>query len=146
MKRIKAYFLIIVGLVVGGFLTKDGIQEKAKLERIEASGKTALGVINGGEWNGGRRGKSYELDIEYRPDAKVPALTQTFRVTKEYYNTHTKDGVITNELAIIKYDPADPTIAVVADGHADTTYFRYVGPILGLILIGSGLWSLKKGR
>ncbi|MBL8735200.1 MAG: DUF3592 domain-containing protein [Planctomycetes bacterium] len=135
---LKGLKWLAVGAVIGGaFLTVQGWNAKALWERLDAAGQTTEGILESGEVSRGRRGsKTYRFEVDYTP-AGGTAIRKTFVVTKEYAQSVTKDDQIVSDRCVVRYDPSDPTVAILVGGSSDQ---RGMFPV-GIALLSAGLLS-----
>lgn len=127
---------LAVGAVIGGaFLTVQGWNAKALWDRLDAAGQTTEGILESGEVSRGRRGsKTYKFEVDYTP-AGGTAIRKTFTVTKEFAQRVTRDDQIVSDRCVVRYDPSEPTVAILVDGSTDQ---RDMFPF-GIALLSAGL-------
>ena len=129
--------LVAVFAVIGGpFLIYYGLQEKARLNKLERDGVTVDGFIEGGEWHKGTRSSSFKLDVSYTPQKGTP-LRQTFQVTSDFFSAHANDTVVTDPAVMVRYVPSNiQDSAIVVGGSIDSaaSFAMGLGAFIGGLL------------
>jgi hypothetical protein len=127
---------VFVGLVVGGgALAWSGWQSQQVWSRLEANGKTTSGVIEEGSVSRGRRGRqTYEFTVGFTPEGGTPRQ-QAFTVTKDFAERVVKDDMIVMDQCTVRYDPTDPSVAIVVDGSKDERSMLPIG--VGMSVVGA---------
>lgn len=139
-------WLGLVFLVAGPVLTWEGWQARSLWQRLETVGKTTAGVLESGEVQRGRRGsRRYRFEVRYTPEGRDPIL-RTFDVSKDFAERMTRDDTIVNDECVVRYDPADPNVAILEGGSKDERGLFPVG--LGVCGIGvvAGLLLLRRRK
>jgi hypothetical protein len=115
----KLRWVALALLGVGAWFAWTGWQARALWERLEAGGKTTVAVLETGEVKSGRRGsKSYSFEVSYTPEGGAP-IRQTFAVTKAFVEARVRDDRIVEDECTVRYDPADPKVALIEGGSKD---------------------------
>jgi hypothetical protein len=130
-----ALFLAFTGLLLAYF----GFSDQELRRRLDATGKTTQGTVEGGEMRRGRRGsKTYHLFVHYTPEGQT-SIRGDFAVAEWFY----RDTLAASHKPIdVRYDPASPTEAIV-EGTQDRSSFLPIGT--GLFALGSiGFWYLRR--
>ncbi len=133
MKKLAWVALGLIG--GGGVLGWQGWQDRGKWGRIEAAGKEAPGILEGGSVERGRRGrKSYSFTVTFTPEGGA-ARQQEFEVSREFAERVVKGDEIVEDKCTVRYDASDPSVAIIVGGSKDNRS----GFLIGLGLIGGGL-------
>ena len=138
--------LLCIASLGGPFLTFAGFKEKQKMQRLESTGITVPGMIDGGKSKKGRRSSSYQFDVSFETEAsKVHQLT--FDVTKEFFQSKVSGDQIVDPKVEVLYNPADPNEAIIVKGSTDSTMMFPGGIAVTLDgIIGMGFYLRSKSQ
>lgn len=128
-------WVALVATLAGPVFAWQGWQAKELWSHLETKGATTTGTLEAGEVKSGRRSsKSYRFEVSYTPTNGAPTK-QTFEVTKEFAARATQGDQIVNDTCTVRYDPAEPTVALIVDGSKDDRSSFEIG--LGMLVAGA---------
>ncbi len=145
-QQIRTIFISLVLILAGAFVTYAGFNEKAKFDRLTATGKTTEGYIVSGEERPGRRGaKKYYLDVQYVPGDDISTQRVDFKVSQDFYEAHIANE--TNRKVMVRYNPNNFSEAIIEGGYLEGELrLRYIGPVLVFIGLGFSAFFLRKKK
>ncbi|WP_197454245.1 DUF3592 domain-containing protein [Stieleria varia] len=124
----RIHWGLIIMMLGGPFLAFIGWSAQSKMAALDARGVTVDGVVLDSRERRSRRSRSYYLEVAYKTEAGA-AYTDEFQVNSTYYDSHDLGGT-----AQVKYDPEDPTQAILVGGSTDSSFLLYLG--IGMAIIG----------
>jgi len=142
-------WLLLIAIFAGPAFAYWSYTEAQTTKRIMSEGVEATAVVDGGEIRSGRRsGTSYKIHAVWTDPAGAERA-ENISISSEYaHKIIDEDDYLLIESAVVKYLPAEPTIAAIVaeDGPtqvADDELMMMLGGGAGVIgLIGSAIFFL----
>lgn len=133
----------IGAIIVGIMLFFSGKKDKERSEIFAAQGVTVKGEVQSGASSGGRRSKSYNLEVAYTTK-EGKACTSPIKVSKSFYNSIGSDGVVTQPLVEVVYLPEKPMDAIIKGGTSFNPEMQWPGALVALGGLGFLGYRLKR--
>ena len=131
----RVLLFAIIGLIAGPFLTYQGYQAKQFNDLLNKEGIETNGIATEGHSSGGRRSRSYKLNVIF-PVKDGKPVTKEFKVSSSYYKSIGSDGKITVDTVPVKYLANDPQQAIIVGGSDDDSILLWVGPLVAVASLG----------
>jgi hypothetical protein len=144
----KHIVLSIVAFFLGIWLYSSGADDRKLLAQYRDEGETVPCEIISGEIQevyGGRQGPTYNYILKVRfttLDQKL--INKKFMVSKSFFKSVGKDGVITKPSAEVTYLKDSPSDAIIKGGTSLRPELQWLGPLISLAAAGYLWYRLKK--
>jgi hypothetical protein len=146
--RMKPIFLSVVAFFLGIWLYSSGADDRKLMAQYQDEGETVPGEIISGEIQevyNGRRGPTYNyiLKVSFTTlDQKL--FNKKFMVSRSFFNSVGKDGVIMKPSAKVIYLKNSPSDAIIKGGTSFRPELQWLGPLISLAAAGFLWYRLRK--